>query len=399
MEHISVIVPVYHGRKYIKNILAQLERCCEISDKYTLELVFVNDDPHERLERISSEKLTVKLVETDQNRGIHAARVRGLKNSTGSYILFLDQDDCISPDYFVSQLRHLGNADAVVCRLLHEGRQFYDTRMPFESVMNREFVISVRNPIISPGQVLILREKIPDIWKEAELQNNGADDWMLWICMMGSHKKFALNSDILFEHVVEGHNESINVKHMMDSEQEMYKVIAEKNFLSAGELEQLRKAVRVSEDTHIQLLSKFHKMFFVYDEWLKLQEQGIYIHDYLIRSGIENVAIYADSYIGKRLFQSLRKSGFEVKYFIDKNAAYLKEDIPVCLPDKQLPQADMIIISLVEEVQIIKTELAGISEAEIYGIAELLDDMKNFRPEDKSSFSKETSALAERKGK
>ena len=152
VSEISIIVPIYHGKKYIENMIRQIAACAlESKGDYTLELLFVNDDPGECIGSLSmytqaclpdlfSAGMEIRTIETEQNRGIHGARVRGLEHCTGDYVLFLDQDDCIKPEYFSSQLTHLGEADAVVCKLLHEGKQFYDTRMPFEQVITRDFI-------------------------------------------------------------------------------------------------------------------------------------------------------------------------------------------------------------------------------------------------------------------
>lgn len=369
--NISIVVPVFRGRKYIDGMTAQMEACAD-QCRYRLELVLVNDDPGEPVGSLFSEKMEIRVIETDRNRGIHGARVRGLEYCTGDYVLFLDQDDRIVPEYFVSQLAHLGDGDAVVCRLLHEGRQFYDTRMPFEDVITREFILSVRNPIISPGQVLLKREKIPRLWKHAGLKHNGADDWLLWLSMLAEGGTFDLNPDILFEHVVEGGNESINAAHMMASEREIYEMLASAKVFPPEELEKLKGAVEAAAEGHVRLLSKFQKMFFLYDRWLKLQEEGKYIHAYLKNAGINSVAVYGDSYIGKRLYHSLKDSGVAVRYFIDKNAAYLEEEIPVYPPEAGLPEVDLVIISLVEAVETIREELAGLTGAGICGIGELL---------------------------
>ena len=377
MKKISIIVPIFHGRKYIDHMIVQVKKCAEKGEnRYALELLFVNDDPTEKIGCLVSENIRIKVVETDINRGIHAARVRGLERCTGDYVLFLDQDDRIRPEYFESQLPYLENADAVVCKLLHEGRQFYDTRMPFEQVITRNFIISVRNPIISPGQVLIKKTRIPTIWKEAMLKNNGADDWLLWLCMLGEGAKFVLNPEILFEHVVEGGNESMNVAHMMASEQEIYEVLASSGILSSEDLKKLKAAIQASANEHINTLSKFQKMFFVYDDWMKLQERKQYISDYLRKLGICSVALYGDSYIGKRLYWSLQENDLEVRYFIDRNANYLDECIPVYLPEEGLPFVDLIIICLVDGTGSIRDTLSQLSDAKIYGITELLADMK-----------------------
>lgn len=379
MQIISVIVPVFHGKKYIEDMIAQLENCVARCDgRCILELLLVNDDPTEPIGNYFSETIKVKVIETDINRGIHGARVRGLNQCMGSYVLFLDQDDHIEPEYFSSQLKCMGEADAVVCRLLHEGRQFYDTRMPFEKVISREYIVGVRNSIISPGQVLLKKDSIPGVWRRIELKHNGADDWLLWICMMADDCKFALNHEILFEHVVEGSNESINAGHMIQSEREVYWQVTQNGILTGEELKRLYMTIENVAEDHVRVLSKFQKMFFVYDTWMNLYEQGIYMEDYLARKGVHSVAIYGFSYIGKRLHRSLGKRKICVRCFIDMNAVYLrKESVPVFLPDESFPVVDMIIISLVEEVESIRKKLTNLSDARVCAITELLDDMKN----------------------
>lgn len=376
MEQVSIIVPVFHGKKYIDGMIMQVEKCAAVCcGRCTLELLFVNDSPDEPVGRLSSEKIEIKVIETDVNRGIHGARVHGLEQCAGDYVLFLDQDDRIQPSYFSSQLFHLGKEDAVVCKLLHEGRQYYDTRMPFEKVISREYIIGIGNSIISPGQVLIRRDKIPGTWQSVKLENNGADDWLLWLCMLGMNQTFALNPEILFEHVVEGGNESLNAFHMMASEEEVYEIATRRKIFTEEELVKLRNAIETARESHIRILSKFQKMFFIYDQWLGLQEQGKHIHDFLRQCGVGSVAIYGDSYIGKRLYHSLRENGIEVRYFIDKNAEYLEEEIPVYLPDHSLPQVDRIIICLAEQVDEIRRNLTALSAAEVCSISELLNDI------------------------
>lgn len=379
MNTVTIIVPIFHGKKYIDNMIDQLAKCASRGvGGCTLELLLVNDDPDEQIGSFSSDIIDVKVIETDKNRGIHGARVRGLDYCRGDYVLFLDQDDGIYPDYFNSQLAHLADKDAVVCKLLHEGRQFYDNRMPFEKVINREYIVGVKNPIISPGQVLLRKDRIPKIWTRLELKNNGADDWLLWLCMIAEGQEFALNPELLFEHVVEGENESINVKHMMDSEAELYDAVKANGILTGQELKKLHDAVEAVAAAHIGILVKFQKMFFVYDSWLRLQEQGISISVYLRQRGIYSIALYGYNQIGKRLYHTLSKEGVSINYFIDLNAEYLKEEIPIYQPEDSLPQVDMIIISLVEAVDSIKEKLSHLTKMKVCGIMELLGEMKIF---------------------
>lgn len=86
MKNISIVVPIFHGRKYIESMIAQLEKCAGVcEDKYALELIFVNDDPQVPIGEVSSNVMMVRVLETDENRGIHGARVRGVGYCTGEY--------------------------------------------------------------------------------------------------------------------------------------------------------------------------------------------------------------------------------------------------------------------------------------------------------------------------
>ena len=94
---------------------------------------------------------------------------------------------------------------------------------------------------------------------------------------------------------------------------------------------------------------------------------------------MNSVAIYGDSYIGKRLYYRLQKNGIQVRYFIDRNAAYLEEKIPVYLPQAGLPSVDLVLISLAEAEESIKAELETMTETRICSITDLLASMKRER--------------------
>ena len=102
MKIVSVIVPVFKGNSYIPKIIHMLEENWETVnqvEKIEVNAVFVNDYPEKTLEIEGRKgKISWSIIENEQNFGIHYSRVRGYLNSKGDYILFLDQDDEISPD-------------------------------------------------------------------------------------------------------------------------------------------------------------------------------------------------------------------------------------------------------------------------------------------------------------
>lgn len=377
MEKISVIVPIYHGKKYIKAMMAQVEVAYEKAcDKCEVELLLVNDDPEEMLGDYTSSSIEIVCVETEENRGIHGARIRGILHASGGIVLFLDQDDRIEEDYLKSQLSALEGADAAVCKLLHEKKQFYDTRMPFEKVISKQFMISQRCSIISPGQVLMRKDAIPVVWKNARLKNNGADDWLLWICMMAEGKRFHLNPKILFEHVVDGDNASMDVWKMIQSEREVFDILSRSQVLMPKELSVLHDTVLRTEWEHIKVLCKFQKMFFIYHAWIELQNKGISITDYLRAKNVERVAVYAAGHLGRSLFCHFQKEGFRMEYFIDINADYLEEEVPIYKLEQELLEVDVVIISLVDYEDGLREILAKKTGALVYDMNDLLCCMK-----------------------
>lgn len=197
---ISVIVPLYYGKKYIEAILDMMQRNLKIAkSSYELEIILVNDAPDETIELkdISDRApIEVKLIFNDKNRGIHFSRVEGLKHATGKYVMFFDQDDEIADNYFESQLSHIGKGDVVVANGVAKYKD-YDKLLYRYSVMqwtvkHSWFYAQFDCRIISPGQCLIRIDSVPQVWKEKILINNGADDYFLWLVMLKNKIVFKL---------------------------------------------------------------------------------------------------------------------------------------------------------------------------------------------------------------
>ncbi len=105
---VSVIIPVYNVRDYIRKCLDSLE-----TQSYkALEVIIVNDgSPDDSLEII--QEYTAKNANfhcyTIENRGQGGARNFGLEQATGDYVMFLDSDDYIAPNCVEALVRALEN--------------------------------------------------------------------------------------------------------------------------------------------------------------------------------------------------------------------------------------------------------------------------------------------------
>ena len=93
---ISIIVPVYNVEKYIKKCAESL-----LSQTYdNCEFIFVNDGTKDKsveiIETINDSR--IKII-NQENKGVSAARNKGLDFAHGKYIVFLDADDYVADDY------------------------------------------------------------------------------------------------------------------------------------------------------------------------------------------------------------------------------------------------------------------------------------------------------------
>lgn len=218
---ISVIVPLYKGKKYIQNIIKMCQaNIASLKGKYIntrVELIFVNDYPQDIVEDIASEdKLIVKCINNPVNMGIHASRIEGIRSCDGDYILMLDQDDEIADRYIISQLESLEKrrVDMVVAngfaQEAERNRILYRFFLMQLTVKSLWFYAVFNSRIISPGQCLIRRKAIPDEWLENPLQNSGSDDYMLWLMMLSGRSTIAFNRECVYTHCYTGENTSLD---------------------------------------------------------------------------------------------------------------------------------------------------------------------------------------------
>ena len=374
---ISVIVPVYYGEKYIAGIIRQIEAGKEqLKDKQEIELLFVNDSPDAPLSlQWKSEILDVIIINSDRNAGIHGARVKGLLECHGEYVMFLDQDDRIEPAYFDSQLRAMGNGDAVICKAIDGGKEVYRDDTIFRQIVSKEFVLKMWNMIISPGQVLMRRDSIPDMWTGNIMQRNGADDWFLWICMMAENCKFSLNTDLLYEHVLQDSNTSEDIVGMVQSEQEVLRIVGEKGILSHDDRGLLRDGFFRKNLRRTKELCNKKKKLELLERWIGLKERGLHISNYFLQRGVQTIAIYGCGIIGEFVNQELKKE-LNVKYFIDRNADRMQKQIPIYTLQDSLPEVDGIMITLVEGVEKAEEEIRNKMRTQIFILKDCVIDLE-----------------------
>jgi glycosyltransferase involved in cell wall biosynthesis len=115
---ISVVIPCYNQGHFLADALASVAP----SDQKDVEVIVVDDGSEDDTARIAGAFPATRCV-TQANSGLSAARNRGLQESRGRYVVFLDADDMLAPaalDIGAAELAAHGRAAFVFgrCRMM-----------------------------------------------------------------------------------------------------------------------------------------------------------------------------------------------------------------------------------------------------------------------------------------
>lgn len=130
---LSIIIPAFNVEKFIRDTLNSLIK----QTVKEFEVIVVDDGS---LDNTYSESKKILLnsglksykVIQKENGGVSSARNKGLEQSTGEYVLFLDGDDYLSYEAVESILKHIDQGPEVVC-------WGYDTVNENKTVINSYF--------------------------------------------------------------------------------------------------------------------------------------------------------------------------------------------------------------------------------------------------------------------
>ena len=349
---ISIIVPLYQGRQYIRPVVEMVEHNQEMlkreGEEKEAELIFVNDFPGEEIKEEDfpgDSSIPIQIVKNPHNLGIHESRFLGLSKAQGSYIVFLDQDDEISPLYLYRQLKYIGQADVVICNGTYRGNRsiYKDEKHQRESISKRGY-LKEGNYIVSPGQAMIRKTSIPGTWKKNILKENGSDDVLLWLSMLDSGKIFAANPHYDYTHKEGGHNTSYNFKGMEKSAEEVWTVIKNRKLLAEDYFAHVEPVLWGRIEKHKQYEELFERWPDILMGLAELCKEK------------KKIAIYGYGIVGKKLSRDLGNMDIKAEFFIDQAADCFQDaDDNVYKPENMPEKVDFIIVTpLFAESQIKK---------------------------------------------
>lgn len=127
MPQVSVLIPIWNVEKYIDRCLRSvfeqtvadqaefiLVNDCSPDNSMKIAETVINDYPHL--------KNQIKVINHETNRGLAAARISAFSQAQGKYIINVDSDDWVEPNYLEELLNaaEREDADVVGCNLIME---------------------------------------------------------------------------------------------------------------------------------------------------------------------------------------------------------------------------------------------------------------------------------------
>jgi glycosyltransferase involved in cell wall biosynthesis len=183
---VTIVVPVYNQADYLEACLRSV--IAQTFDNW--ELIAVDDgstrgDPGAIVSRIDDPR--IRFVAHDGNRGLAAARNTGIRAGTGDYLLPLDCDDMLAPEYLAATVAATGRPaafDVVITDFdafgVRRGRLVHPVR-DLAALLQEQWI---------PGPGTLFHRRVWEAaggYCEHETIRFGNEDWEFWISAAAHH--------------------------------------------------------------------------------------------------------------------------------------------------------------------------------------------------------------------
>ena len=222
---ISIIIPTYNRADMLDNSINSVRK----QTYKNWELIIVDDASTDRTEDVirkhMAEDARIRYIKNDTNTGANATRNRGIKESSGEYIAFLDDDDRWDPDKISLQYNYF--MENPVIGVVYCGYRYINlntekiVRIESPRYVGDVSVILLRNNFIGSSVPLFKRECF-DIAGQFDEELTSCQDWDMWI-RIAQVFHFSYINKVLVDITVHGHQISVNLKSKIESRHKLLK--------------------------------------------------------------------------------------------------------------------------------------------------------------------------------
>jgi len=197
---VSIITPVYNGEKYIEETINSVL----LQTYENWELIVINnastDSSLNIIEEFVKLDRRIKVINLKNNSGGPAVpRNKGIKNSSGKYLAFLDADDIWKKTKLEKQIIHIEKEqlDVAYCKIEFInslGKKSGNIKVSklyilLSKIFGSSFALLVINPI-ALSSCIIKNQRGFYFRNDPNLQS--IEDWFMWIDLSKNGKKFGL---------------------------------------------------------------------------------------------------------------------------------------------------------------------------------------------------------------
>ena len=185
---VSAIVPLFNGEQFIsESIESLLSQTCPID-----EIIVIDDKSTDqglkKVQKLAEANQTIKLLRNSSNKGSSHCRNIGIKESSGDYVLFLDQDDYLCANFNDEVRNYLRKQQSNEIVGIHtsyfiidengdNSTEYSDKQIQPDEFLGYQFV---RNRILSNSGAVIKK----NVFEKAGLYDESlkfSQDWDLWL--------------------------------------------------------------------------------------------------------------------------------------------------------------------------------------------------------------------------
>ena len=226
---LSIIIPVYNAEKYIEECIKSV-----LNQKYKdFEIIIVNDGSTDNslniISKLKNSYGKIKLFNLENN-GVSNARNFGIEQSKGEYIGFVDADDLIDEEMYLTLMKNMENESLDIIMCAREN--FYvntnktnkifldiDTNVKIERKFYEEkllpLIVKLDDSISSVWSKMYRKSVIIENDIKFDVNLNINEDWNFNIDFLGFSKNFMYINKPYYKYRVEN-NQSLSRKFRND---------------------------------------------------------------------------------------------------------------------------------------------------------------------------------------
>ena len=236
---VSVIIPTYNRgwiiEEAIHSVLAQ--------DYTEFELIVVDDGSTDQTSNILDAYGNVIKVLSQKNKGVSAARNRGIAEASGKFIAFLDSDDLWHPQKLSAQINFFNQTpEALICQTeevwIRNGFRV-NPKKRHKKPSGMIFEPSLELCLVSPSAVMI-RRSLFDRVGEFDETLPACEDYDLWLRISCRFSIYLIDTPLIIKRG--GHDDQLSKGTGLDK----YRIKAIEKIIKSGLLseDQRRAAVK-----------------------------------------------------------------------------------------------------------------------------------------------------------